>query len=152
MANKKRKGNPTDYRKYRKRINADVRDRLTKAKYGSTMKPGLVTVKRLDGSEVGEVDQRTLGAQTGRRTAYAKDLDEWAREAGFKSYESYLSSSYWRDIRRRVLARDGHKCRCGRRSPLTIHHLRYEAIGVERLDDLQTMCWSCHRRLHGKRK
>ena len=78
-------------------------------------------------------------------------LEEGARAAGYSSYAAYLVSPHWRDVRRRVLARDKNKCRkCGRSTQLTVHHDRYTAIGRENLAYLKTMCWPCHRKIHRK--
>lgn len=64
-------------------------------------------------------------------------------------YETYLSSTTWKSIRRQVLARDGYRCqRCGGRTGLQIHHLTYERRGRESLSDLTVLCDHCHSRAH----
>ena len=52
--------------------------------------------------------------------------------------------------RRKVLDRDGHRCRCCRsRRNLQIHHLRFVSRGGEtRADNLLALCSYCHSRIH----
>jgi 5-methylcytosine-specific restriction endonuclease McrA len=64
-------------------------------------------------------------------------------------YEKYLGSNEWSSIRRRVLARDSHRCQqCGATSVLQIHHLTYERRGRELLSELTVLCDNCHTRAH----
>jgi hypothetical protein len=62
-------------------------------------------------------------------------------------YEIYLRSPIWRIRRRLWIAQTLGRCQgCGRfRRPLTIHHLTYARLGCERRDDVQVLCWPCHR-------
>ncbi len=64
------------------------------------------------------------------------------------NYEAYLRSDEWTAKRRVILERDGYRCPCGSRRHLHVHHLTYERLGHELLDDLVTLCRGCHRRLH----
>lgn len=67
-------------------------------------------------------------------------------------YSQYLSSPEWRAKRKLVLERDNYKCqRCAATRRLQVHHLTYERIFKERLDDLLTLCQPCHRRLHDRK-
>jgi 5-methylcytosine-specific restriction endonuclease McrA len=51
---------------------------------------------------------------------------------------------------REVFDRDGRKCRhCGWTDGLHPHHIVYRSqMGSDRLDNLITLCWQCHRALH----
>ncbi len=53
-------------------------------------------------------------------------------------------------LRRKVLKRDGHSCRCcGSRHRLHMHHvIWYSRGGKTRLDNLVTLCRSCHALVH----
>ncbi|MEW6747786.1 MAG: AAA family ATPase, partial [Planctomycetota bacterium] len=53
-------------------------------------------------------------------------------------------------LRRKVLARDGHSCRCcGRKTGLHVHHIRWRSRkGRTRLSNLLTLCAHCHALLH----
>ena len=63
----------------------------------------------------------------------------------------YLETEQWQRLRRAVLDRSGGLCeRCGRRAR-EVHHLTYRHWHRERLDELQALCWPCHRRAHGLR-
>ncbi|MFH2051778.1 MAG: HNH endonuclease [bacterium] len=57
-------------------------------------------------------------------------------------------------VRRRVLARDGHRCQgpgCTNTRFLEVHHVRPRARGgTNRPDNLITLCSACHRHLHDK--
>lgn len=47
-----------------------------------------------------------------------------------------------------VLKRDNYKCtKCGSSESLIVHHKHYDVDKLT-MNDLQTLCRSCHRRLH----
>jgi len=74
-------------------------------------------------------------------------------EPEFKSKEEYYLSNIWQGVRRRVLKRDGHKCRkCGKRYGLQIHHLTYDRLYHEHDDDLITLCITCHKQADNERE
>ena len=53
-------------------------------------------------------------------------------------------------LRRRVLARDGHRCRCcGSKRGLMVHHVHYRSRGGRtRSSNLVTLCTRCHALVH----
>lgn len=64
-----------------------------------------------------------------------------------EKYKKYLKSDSWNLIRDIVIERDGCKCtRCGSVNILQVHHKTYKNIfnEIEHLDDLITLCKSCH--------
>ena len=68
------------------------------------------------------------------------------------SYKDYLDSDEWKKLRTRVRRRARgwcERCKVGPRAD--IHHLTYERLGNERLDDLVAVCRECHEYLHGRR-
>lgn len=69
-------------------------------------------------------------------------------------YRAYLHSSQWRSLREQRLERDDWRCTgCGSDgsdSRLEVHHLTYERVGAERLEDLLTLCHLCHAHEHGR--
>lgn len=74
-------------------------------------------------------------------------------EASYSQYNEYLQSSHWKDIRRQRLAMDGFQCSiCGTAKNLEVHHLTYERLGHEDLDDLVSLCKRCHAIVHEKDK
>ena len=66
------------------------------------------------------------------------------------AYQEYLYSEEWRERRNAVMERDGWKCVvCGEEAQ-DVHHLTYERIFKEKLEDLIAVCRSCHSQLHSK--
>jgi hypothetical protein len=69
---------------------------------------------------------------------------------GYQTYEAYLKSDHWQRVRRLKFARNGARCEeCGGRSRLEVHHLSYDRLGRERLEDLKVLCRACHASAHG---
>lgn len=76
------------------------------------------------------------------------------------TYKRYLRTQNWQKLRFEVLKRSGGKCeRClyqpYKRGGLQIHHLSYDRVGHESLEDLIAICPRCHMEIHkitGKRK
>lgn len=67
-------------------------------------------------------------------------------ELGFATYEAYLASDLWRRVRRAVLNRDRHRCRCGVKAT-QVHHRRYAKADLsgQTLRYLVAICEPCHR-------
>lgn len=64
-------------------------------------------------------------------------------------YDDYLKTPWWVSIRRKRIEQDNYKCvDCGVSRDLEVHHLTYERIGRENLEDLVTLCKDCHRTRH----
>jgi hypothetical protein len=65
------------------------------------------------------------------------------------SYPEYLKTREWADKREQALDRDGHRCRvCNSSEHLHVHHRTYERRGNEDLNDLTTLCKTCHESFH----
>ena len=46
----------------------------------------------------------------------------------------------------------GRVCqRCGKRKGLQVHHKTYVRLFKERMEDLEVLCWGCHRKEHRKK-
>lgn len=66
-------------------------------------------------------------------------------------YGAYLASREWALLREAVRERSGGVCeRCRRNPQQAVHHLTYERVGRELLEDLQAICTPCHEYLSGK--
>ena len=66
-------------------------------------------------------------------------------------YHRYLASREWALLKNRVKERSKGKCeRCLVGNHAATHHLTYERIGHERLEDLQGVCEECHKYLSGE--
>jgi hypothetical protein len=64
-------------------------------------------------------------------------------------YSEYLKSPEWQQRRKLCLERDNQSCQdCGLPAN-EVHHLTYERIGNERLEDLLSLCTPCHALRHG---
>lgn len=61
-----------------------------------------------------------------------------------------LSDQVYAAVRSAALRRDGWRCqRCGARSQLDVHHLRFRAHGGDdTLDNLIVLCRKCHQCVH----
>lgn len=113
--------------------------------YGPSMRPAPVTVKRMDGTVVGQTDQSQI--RGGRKASTM--LENLAMDAGFASCRAYLNSSHWKGLRRRVLNRDAWRCRlCGSKKELQVHHDRYGDLLSDDIRYLKAMCRRCHERIH----
>lgn len=80
------------------------------------------------------------------------------------SYRGYLKNSeHWQNLRRLALEeskkdsptnnRFGRCKKCGYepyKPILQLHHLNYEHMGKETLDDVMLLCPRCHKAEHGK--
>jgi len=65
-----------------------------------------------------------------------------------QQYRDYLKSDLWFDKVRKVIERD-RCCRvCDSKNRLTVHHLTYQNVFRESLEELMTLCWTCHKQLH----
>lgn len=63
--------------------------------------------------------------------------------------KSHPNPDHWNEIRMAALERDGFACRCCPNDsasgiPLEIHHRHYENWGKEQLEDVVTLCVTCH--------
>lgn len=79
--------------------------------------------------------------------------------------KKYIHTNHWKKIRRRALKRDGHRCtecrrRCWDEDPrlkrgrtkLEVHHLTYDRIYRELLEDVVTLCQRCHATEHQRQR
>ena len=69
-----------------------------------------------------------------------------------RNYYDYMHSEEWRKKRLKVLKRDGFRCQmCGTAKNLRVHHINYEHLGTDaELDDLITLCDTCHTQIHAQ--
>ena len=68
-------------------------------------------------------------------------------------YNEHLSSKEWAAMRRTAMRRAKYACEiCGAKrisdNPLHVHHLTYERMGSEDIDDLVVLCEDCHNEVH----
>ena len=64
-------------------------------------------------------------------------------------YGEYLESRAWRIKRAERIAFDGGKCVLFQTTDgLQVHHMTYDDVGHESVDDLRTLCVACHKDHH----
>ena len=67
----------------------------------------------------------------------------------YRFYGYYINSSKWKKIRQKRIEKDGYRCSlCGSAINLNVHHISYDRLGSEDLEDLVTLCRNCHCTLH----
>ena len=67
------------------------------------------------------------------------------------SYNEYLYSDQWKNLRTDVFKRDNNICKvCNSNKATEVHHLTYLNIFNEKLSDLISICRSCHKEIHNK--
>lgn len=74
-----------------------------------------------------------------------------------KKYDDYMKSDAWVAKRKERLQLDDNHCvMCGRKNGLTrkgkpilqVHHIHYNNLGHEPMEDLVSLCSGCHRKIH----
>lgn len=64
-------------------------------------------------------------------------------------YNKYIKSKEWRDKRNELFTLKGKECeQCGSTHKINVHHISYDNLGNESLDDLQILCFQCHMSKH----
>lgn len=67
-----------------------------------------------------------------------------------KAYRKYLLTEHWKVLRDATVARDGKCVDCGETESLEAHHKFYRPKWEDTLlEDLKTLCRTCHRIEHG---
>jgi ATP-dependent DNA helicase RecQ len=61
-----------------------------------------------------------------------------------------LDAKSFQSLRRSVLKRDGWRCQsCGSCAGLEVHHIMPRSrLGHDAEENLITLCWECHRKIH----
>lgn len=69
----------------------------------------------------------------------------------YAKYLKYLRSPEWKAKRKLALERDNHKCqKCKIKTAEQVHHLTYDNLENEKLEDLMSVCRECHEKIHNK--
>jgi len=96
-------------------------------------------------------EKRAKSKRNTTKKKYGVDMDGLAGRLKGKPYQVFLNSKYWHLVRRKVMKRDGFKCRiCQSTDNLIVHHVTYKHHFKEHkhLNELMTMCTSCHTEYH----
>ena len=68
----------------------------------------------------------------------------------WQRYALYMRTPHWNLKRMQCFTRAGRQCEnCYSRARLTVHHVNYDSLFAENLDDLACLCWPCHKKAEG---
>ena len=89
---------------------------------------------------------QSTSRETGIRKLDPKRLRaQLSRAAPPVDYDRYMRSKTWQIKRRKFLAHFNCQCAlCGNKDHLHVHHLHYETLGDERVEDVLVCCRRCH--------
>ena len=92
--------------------------------------------------------------QNKRQEAFNRHMEgmiEAERQKMQFEYGQYLQTEEWRQIRNKILERDGRLCRgCLVKIATCVHHLTYDNVGDELCFQLVSLCDDCHNKAHNK--
>ena len=64
-------------------------------------------------------------------------------------YHQYLFTPEWKEKRELAFQRDNYTCQeCKKHPAIHAHHLTYDRIYHEKIEDLQSVCAECHAEIH----
>lgn len=101
-----------------------------------------------------------MGAKPNKTRSDTKDKPKAKqRNEEYLAYQRYIRSKAFKEVKKAVEERDGHKCMtCGRTRAdgvqLCCHHRSYEHLfqgGDEEVGDCITLCKICHKGIHSMR-
>jgi len=80
------------------------------------------------------------------------ELEQVQKYSGYSTYQEYLASSHWKNIRLAAIAKAGGRCMLCNSDllPLHVHHRTYERLGNESENDVIVLCAAHHSQFHGK--
>lgn len=70
-----------------------------------------------------------------------------SRTEWFDRYNLYLRSYAWMQRRNGVITREKVCQLCQSDERLEVHHVTYQRVGSERIEDLRLLCHRCHRKV-----
>jgi hypothetical protein len=83
------------------------------------------------------------------RKPWATSFHGRLKRLGFRTYDAYLASPHWTDFKTRYrLSSLPQSCLVCSSPSVTLHHLSYERLGDERLEDVVPLCWPHHEAVH----
>ncbi len=69
----------------------------------------------------------------------------------YAKYSNYIQSKDWKIKRNEALTRDNNLCQVCKKKPAEeVHHITYENLFCEKLEDLLSVCKLCHNEIHEK--
>lgn len=86
------------------------------------------------------------------RKSSTKWIPYHLNKLGFNSYQEYLNSEHWIELRKKFYNSklfNGSCYCCGDdKGKFNLHHKTYKRFGNEKLDDLIAVCEDCHKEIH----
>lgn len=107
-----------------------------------------VNARGPDTEDLAPMSDATIAAQRARVRTWRRDTR--LKRLGFATYNDYIHSSTWANVRRRYRKSDRPQAcvLCDSDERIVLHHLTYERVGDEALDDLVALCRTCHSYVH----
>lgn len=94
-----------------------------------------------------------------KKTEENSEIHKWIKPHNYqqtsyyKDYICYLSSEKWKAKREQAFSRDNDICQLCKESPAEqVHHITYERLGDENLEDLLSVCIPCHEEFHKNKR
>jgi 5-methylcytosine-specific restriction endonuclease McrA len=72
------------------------------------------------------------------------------KKLGHNTYYEYLQSDHWKEFRKKYYrSRKRKSCTlCKSRNDIHLHHITYNRLGREQLNDVIPLCGECHELIH----
>jgi len=121
---------------------------------GSTNRTSPLSHKKYGDSIRGEFDYDSYERWQESKYAEKEQLSVAKKNYNFYTspyykYIEYLNSKKWKDKRNLVFERDNYKCQeCKEKNADDVHHLTYDNLGNENLNELVSVCRECHKKIH----
>jgi 5-methylcytosine-specific restriction endonuclease McrA len=121
---------------------------------GGAIKTKPLKSKDYGGQIRGDFNQDRFEEWKFEKSTESNVIYESLRRANYKNtnaykYHTYLQSEEWNAKRTLVLNRDNNLCQLCKTEPaLDVHHLTYDNLYNEPLEDLQALCRACHVNIH----
>lgn len=76
-------------------------------------------------------------------------LNNAVKKLGYRDYQNYLLSDHWKQVKDQYFQSGlPQMCKCCHKQLFQLHHLTYERLGCEKLEDVAPLCKICHRKIH----
>jgi 5-methylcytosine-specific restriction endonuclease McrA len=103
----------------------------------------------LPGSELKPLPKK--GTKKVPQDLRGKCLHDGRKQKQPMAYWAYLRTSHWSIVREKAVAILGTTCtNCGSTYRINVHHLTYDNLWHEYVNDLTVLCEPCHHLLHGR--
>ena len=77
-----------------------------------------------------------------------KQRNQKAKRLYAKDYSKYIKSKKWYKKRAKYIGKFGFGCYCCKEKAKHLHHISYDRLGYERMEDLCPLCVECHETVH----